>query len=465
MRTFPRLSSITLALTLAFLSALPTVTQAQSPRVGHLGGSCVPGEFGFSSALLVCTDGRVFRHALHDDIPPAPEGGYVARPEWFPTLRQFLGGPEPACPLTGRVTFTHPVIAPADITSTIPQGMMIQDHVTPIDHGYFGVRSLTIPRAQRTDADWLPVYAPADGVITEVSLLGSPTSIRVTIVHGCDTYSIYMVLNRVAGVLASLHDDLMARQYLSTSIAVSAGTLFGEQRDNPLDFSVHDGAAWLSGLIAPFSYTTAEGWKPFTVDPWRYFSPDLAEAYEAKMQRTQAPRWGLIDLDIAGTASGNWFLEGTLGYAGHPVETYRDATGPINGGMVPGKNTYAWNHLAIAPHWVQPTHWIFSTGWWADAAGDPLQLLMELREGVPVPSALTPASGIVAYRLTDWSNVGQEPGEASLPIGYTLRPSRVRGVVALRVNADGTLTVEPFPAMLDAAQFTGFTPAARTYRR
>ncbi|MDO8795149.1 MAG: hypothetical protein Q7J25_11070 [Vicinamibacterales bacterium] len=455
---------ICLASALTALAALPGTAGAQAPRSAQVGAPCAPGEFGYGSGLLVCAEGGTFRYALHDDVPPVPDGGYTSRPAWFPTLAQQFGRPATACPLTGRVTFTHPVMAVGDVTSTIPQGMMVREHVTPIDHGYFSPRTLAIPRALRTDTDWLPVYAPADGTITEVSLLGSPTSIRVTIEHACETYSIYMVLNRVAGVLGSLHDELMVRQYLNVSIPVLAGTLFGEQRDNPLDFSVHDGAAWLSGFVAPFSYTMLEAWKPFTVDPWRYVSPDLAEAYEARMQRVAPPRWGVIDLDIAGTASGNWFLAGTMGYSGRSVEDYANASTTLGGGAVEGRNSYAWSHLSLVPHWVQPSRWIFSTGWWADPAGDATQRLMVIPPGVPPPSALTPDSGTVAYRVTVWSVVGQE-GEAALPIGYELEPGQTPGVVAIRVNADQTLTVEVFPALSDPAQFTGFTPAMRTYRR
>lgn len=453
-----------IACTVPLLTGLPSSVRAQAPRNARWGGSCTPGEFGTGSGLLVCSEGGTFRYALHEDIPPPPDGGYTTRPAWYPTLGQQLGGMEVACPLAGRITFTHPVMNLGDVTSIIPQGMMVADHVTPIDHGYFGSRTLSIPREQRTDADWLPVYAPADGVIREVSLLGSPTSIRVVIAHGCETYSIYMVLNRVAGALATLHDDLMARQSLQPNLRVLAGELFGEQRDNPLDFSVHDGATWLPGLIAPLSYTSGEGWKPFTVDPWPYFSPDLAEGYVSRMQRVSPPRWGVIDQDVAGTASGNWFLQGTMGYAGRSVEDYRNAAAEIGGGMVPGKNSYAWSHLSIVRHWVQPSWWIFSTGWWADAAGDPRQSLLEVREGLPEPSALTPASGIIVYRLLSWSNSGQQ-GEASLPIGYQLETGHAQGIVAIRVNDDATLSLELFPGVADPAAFAGFTPAVRTYRR
>src|SRR5205085_5616833 len=162
-----------------------------------------------------------------------------------------------------------------DLLRIVPQGDMIGDHVTPIDHGYIGVRPLGIPNGQRTEADYVPVYAPADGEVLEISLLGSPTSIRLVFANGCNTYTVFMVLNRLSGALATLQDDLQSRGRLTPNIRVLAGEEFAVQRDNPIDFAINDQAAWLSDFVAPFSYAEGEAWKPYTVNPWPYFSPDL----------------------------------------------------------------------------------------------------------------------------------------------------------------------------------------------
>ncbi|MBI2189509.1 MAG: hypothetical protein HYU37_20625 [Acidobacteria bacterium] len=439
---------------------------ARPAAAQSLGGPCdTPGQLGWAGFLLTCGESGTYRYALHDDVPPAPEGGYTERPEWYPRLSEVLRALDPpACPASGRVTFTHPVVRLEDLLPIIPQGAMVGDHVTPIDHGYIGITPLAKPRASRTDADYIPVYAPADAEVLEISLLGSPRSIRIVMAHGCEVYSIHMVLNRLSGALAHLQDDLLARGRLDPHIRLLAGTEFAEGRDNPPDFSVHDGAQWLSGLVSPFSYTTAESWKPYTVDPWPYFSPDLAAAYEAKMQRLEAPRWGRIDYDIAGTAAGNWFLAGTVGYSGRLEQDFR-SNERLSGGVVPGKATYAWSHLAIARHSVQPSRWIFSIGWWADARGDPRQLLLEVRSGQPQPSELTTASGVVVYRLWTWTNATSVASDAPQPIGYDIMPTRIQGLVAIQVNADETLGVEVMPGAEDPATFRGFTPAKRLYRR
>ena len=217
--------------------------------------------------------------------------------------------------------------------------------------------------------------------------------------------------------------------------------------------------------MSPFSYAEGEASKPYTVDPWPYFSPDLAEAYRASLQRVVSPRWGRIDQDVPGTAAGNWFLDGTLGYSGRSVDTFRFATTTLSGGPVEGKNTYAWSHLAIARHWVQPTKWIFSIGWWKDQQGDPGQWLIEVASGQPEPSALTPGSGVVVYRLNHLGTTAPHNGNAPMPIDYDVVPFGTEGIVAVQVNTDGTLTIEPRPGVQDPATFTGFSAAKRTYRR
>ncbi|MDA1185335.1 MAG: hypothetical protein O2930_11920 [Acidobacteria bacterium] len=450
---------------LALLSVmcLPGSGTAQAP--GGFGAPCSPGEFSFSGNVLVCSEAGAFRNALSEDLPPAPAGGYVERPSWYPSLSDVFHAVEPPrCPLTGRVTFTSPVVRIEDVIGTTPQGLMVADHVTPIDHGYIGVRPLNTPPAERTEADYVPISAPADAEVIEISLLGAPNTIRVVLANGCDTYSIYMVLNRLSGALAFLQDDLLARGSLAPYVRLLAGEEFAEQRDNPVDFSVHDGGAWLSGFVSPFSYTVAEAWKPYTVDPWPYFSPDLAAAYEASMLRLVPPRWGTIDQDVPGTASGNWFVAGTVGYSGRSEAEFRAAE-PVRGGPVEDRNTYAWSHLAIVRHHVQPGTWMLSTGWWRNERGDPTQWLLGVDEGQPQPSDLTAESGLVVYRLWSFTYSPPYKGYGMQAVGYELVPQQVVGLAAVQVREGEALAIELKPDVQSPAGVVGFSPAVRVYRR
>lgn len=440
----------------------------------RIGMSCsTNGVFGYTGGMLSVCKNNVVKYALPTDIPPAPTGGYKSRPSWYPTLAQQQGQrSEPTC-APSTIKFTSPVVPLAQMVASIPYGMMTGGHVTPIDHGYLGVSSLSKPAATRTEADYIPVSSPAAGTITSVQNLGIPTSIRVTIEHGCNVSTVYMVLNRLSGVLAPYAEELKANNASkSLSIPVKAGEEFGRQRDNMIDFNVWDGTQWLSGFENPYAYVNGEAWKPFTADPLPFFTPELRTAIEANMQKTTSPRFGKIDYDVRGAASGNWFIDGTIGYNGHFVSEYATANTELPGDPPQGKSEYSWNHLAIAPHEVDGSKWIFSTGWWMNAAGDAKQVMMNIESGKPTPDKLTVASGLVSYQLTQFTQV--EPAgspartsgsSAPYAVGYTLGAGMPLGVVALQVNADGSLSVEINTTMTQSSQFTAFTSAKRTYRR
>jgi hypothetical protein len=426
-----------------------------------LGTSCdAKSELTWTVIGVVVCDGGKYRFAVPEDFPPTPSGGYTSRPDWYPTLNQILGAgrPEPTC-AASTVKFTHPVVPLDQLATTIPYGAMIGDHITPIDHAYLGIKSLEKPKTQRTEDDYIDVTAPADGIITELSSLGAPWTNRVTIDHGCGIYTLYMVLNRPSGVLADAYEEMTAKGgYLPLSVPVKAGEVFGQQRDNALDFNVFDGSQWLSGFASPVSYLTDDTWKPYTADYLPFFSGEIRTVMESSLQRTSAPRVGKIDHDVIGAAAGNWFLDGTFGYGGKSVDLYRNATTPIPGGPVEGKNANSWSHLSISPHEVDTEQWVFSIGWFTDPKGDFPQMLLGIPAGKPAPSQLTSVVGPVVYDLYQLGYTYKRPSgsEASAPVGYKLQRGQSKGRVVLHVNADGTLSLEVG---------TEFTSAKRTYRR
>jgi hypothetical protein len=422
----------------------------------------------------ICKNGKV-SYLLAADAPKTPAGGFTSRPEWYPTLAQILGGPgatEPTC-TPSSVSFTSPVLPLDQLAPAIPYGLMVAGHVTPIDHAYLGIKALAKPASQLTASDYVPVTAPADGTITEVSNLGSPNSYRVVINHGCNLWSVYMVMNKVTGVLASVASQAANSGYVTPNIKVKAGDEFGRQAETMLDFNVFDGTQWLSGFQNIQSYLTLDTWKPYTADYLPFFTPSIRSAMEAQLQKTSSPRVGKIDYDIAGTASGNWFLAGTNGYAGRLNSDYENATAMLGGGSVPGKNDYSWSHLAIAPHQVDTKAWVFSSGWWKDPKGDADQAVLVVGSGQVAPDKLTSASGMVVYKLAQLSYTPpagvtpNPPGSmAPWPVGYTVVTGDVgRGVVALQVNADGSLSLELNTTLTDPASLTAFTAAKRIYNR
>jgi hypothetical protein len=463
---------------LAWQSAKPGDSGSGSNQVSDNGNTMVqvgmtcdaPGDTVFMNELYVCKNG-IWGYPIPGDLPINADG---SKPDWYPDLDTLVNhGQAPATCTPSEVTFTHSFLPVDQLDASIPHGAMIGDHVTPIDHAYIGIKTLNIAAEARTDADYLPITAPADGTIVDVGSLGSPTSHRVVINHGCGVYTIYMVVNRLTGALAEVAATVESQGNVSTNIPIKAGEEFGQQRDNPLDFNVWAADSWLSGLANPLSYIYAESWKPYTADPTRFFTPELAEQYSNIMQRTSEPRWGKIDHDVVGSASGNWFLQGTMGYSGRAVSDYANATEPVRGGQVPGKNTYAYGHLSISPHEVAPQAWVFSTGWWQDPAGDPRQTFLVIGADQPTPDQLTSADGVVVYGLADGQRldadgapIQMDPARsmAPMPIGYTIGVGPAFGSVALQVNADGTLSVELFPDQPNV-QITQLSEQQRIYQR
>ena len=451
-------------------------TQNTGFKLGQLGASCSKnGEIAWNGMITaICKNGKV-SYLLAADAPKTPVGGYTSRPEWYPTLTQILGGPgaaDPTC-APSSISFTSPVLPLDQLAPAIPYGLMVGGHVTPIDHAYLGVKALSKPASQLTASDYVPVTAPADGIITEVSNLGAPNSYRVVINHGCNLYSVYMVMNKVTGVLASLAAQAATSGYLKANVKVKAGDEFGRQAETMLDFNVFDGTQWLSGFQNIQSYLTLDTWKPYTADYLPFFTPSIRTAMEAQLQKTSSPRVGKIDHDIAGTASGNWFLAGTNGYAGRLNSDYENATAMLGSGSVPGKNDYSWSHLAIAPHQVDTKAWVFSSGWWKDPKGDADQAVLVVGPGQVAPDKLTSASGMVVYKLAQLSYAPpagvtpNPPGSmAPWPVGYTVvTGDSSKGVVALQVNPDGSLSVELNTTLTNPASLTAFTAAKRIYNR
>jgi hypothetical protein len=215
----------------------------------------------------------------------------------------------------------------------------------------------------------------------------------------------------------------------------------------------------------------AETWKPYTADPSRFFVPELATALHNVMQRTSEPRWGKIDYDVNGSASGTWFLAGTLGYSGRAIADYANATAPIRGDQAANIRFYSRGHLAIAPHQVDPSQWVFSAGWWNDPQGDPRQAFLVIGAQQKTPDKLTSADGVVVYGLTD-GGILDATGKpfmpknqmAPLPVGYTLALGQTWGSVALQVNDDGSLSVELFPKE-PTKKVSQLSDNKRTYQR
>lgn len=181
---------------------------------------------------------------------------------------------------------------------------------------------------------------------------------------------------------------------------------------------------------------------------------------------------GKIDYDTMGGADGNWFVKDHFGYRCNPTSVYQNATSMIFNTVDSTKQTYVWCHLAIAPHEVDTSAWIFSTGWWKDSKGDPKQFLIDVESGKIAPNAITEKSGVVIYRLTfivtsesAGSPARPDGGTAPYAIGYcSFKPStqQTAGYLAIQIRTDGTMAID---VSTDTTPITGLTANPRIYSR
>lgn len=166
----------------------------------------------------------------------------------------------------------------------------------------------------------------------------------------------------------------------------------------------------------------------------------------AKNPRTAEPRSGKIDYDIAGKLIGNWFEEGTNGYAG-PKEHQN--------GNNPGGGKGYWNgHFAIVPDAINPSITNISFGDYQGAAKQ-----FNAKDGSKDPASVSKADGPVTYELVQFVNPSPSPTG-----GVPMRNQQVMGSVMLQVLDGNKIKMQAFPGKT-ASQVSGFTSAAKTYQR
>jgi hypothetical protein len=166
-------------------------------------------------------------------------------------LSQFFSRGE--CIERPDVRFTAAPADPNDLSHIYPLGLMTGSHVTPVDHQYYYWASLDVPVERYT------VHSPANGVVVEVGY--QPPDYRVIIEHSCNVYTIWILLERLAGPLAHLDGAIPSSRPHYERIPVSAGEIIAYDGGTAgFDFSVHDARVLLPGFVRPESYAL-EPWK------------------------------------------------------------------------------------------------------------------------------------------------------------------------------------------------------------
>jgi hypothetical protein len=326
-----------------------------------------------------------------------------------------------------------------------PYGLMIDSHVTPIDHMYFE------PADRQSALDAYNVYAPADGVITEIQrretggyVTGVEEEYRLVITYTCTFFSYYDLITVLDPSITDKASEVEKSGFARVEIPVKKGQLIGKIGKQTLDFAVWDTEKPLTGFVVSEHYES-EAWKIYTVNPFDYFTDDVRKILIAKNLRTAKPIEGKIDYDIDGKLVGNWFREGTNGYEGA------------------NQNKYYEGHLSIVYNYLDPTAIMVSVG---DFNGESKQFTVEGNK--PDPAKVGKSTGLVKYGLVDFEYImpnGQPWDRASLVKNLKVRnASQLHGTILFQLVEKRKLKVEIFPGK-SASQVSGFTKNVRVYER
>ncbi|MCA9349096.1 hypothetical protein KC878_03050 [Candidatus Saccharibacteria bacterium] len=345
------------------------------------------------------------------------------------------------CSSNERVSMQNLPMDIENVDSISPYGLTAGAHVTPIDHLYFYPKN--------SDRDAFPVYAMADGYIVEVGARGvmvdsgesRPPEYRIIFQHSCQTVSYFDLVTKLDDIIAKQVGDLGSNGSKgSLRIPVKAGQEIGRIGAQSLDTAVYNFSITLPGFIHPEMYES-EPWKVHTDDFYSYFSSSLQDKMLSKSTRQAKPYSGKIDYDIPGKLIGNWFKEGTNGYAG---------VSGSGGGT--GSNGYWVGHLALLYYANDPQYIIISLG---DYQGSPKAFAV--KGNTPDPATIGVDSGVVKYELIEAPN----GGGGSVSINQN---SQVQATALFQVLENEKLKTEVFPGQ-SGAEITGFTDKALSYER
>src|SRR6185503_12786296 len=127
---------------------------------------------------------------------------------------------------------------------------------------------------------------------------------------------------------------------------MKAGQVIGKVRGGfTFDFALIDTTVTRKGFVRPEQFLQRDPWKPHTVDPFDYIDEPMRSQLAALNPRKAPPLGGKIDYDVDGRLAGNWYREGTGGYAG-----------------LSRRWDYWVGHLSFAYHHLAPSVVIVSIG-------------------------------------------------------------------------------------------------------
>ncbi|MBI5774680.1 MAG: hypothetical protein HZA89_13170 [Verrucomicrobia bacterium] len=334
-----------------------------------------------------------------------------------------------------------------DINHINPMGMMASGHTTPNDHLYL-VAKETPDKGKLYD-----VLAVADGHVVTIQWRPNPpggqaqfdptvfdraVDLKVTLEHAATVWSYVDHLVEVSEFIRKeAGERLKPGQPVLLRVPVKAGQVIGKVRGGfTFDFALIDTTTTRKGFVRPEQFLKRDPWKPHTVDPFDYIDEPLRTRLLAFNARKTPPLGGKIDYDMDGRLAGNWYREGTGGYAG-----------------LDRRWDYWVGHLTFGYHHLAPSVVIVSIG---ELDGRARQFAV--RGNAPDPAKISKADGVVKYTLVTPS-VDSRTGRP-----MTGFQERAYGTLLVQLVEERKLKFEAFPGKA-GAEVSGFTGAAKNYER
>jgi hypothetical protein len=361
-----------------------------------------------------------------------------------------------------------------DIGYIIPLGNMQSGHTTPSDHLYLVPKGAVNqmqgnarggnpdggrrPPGQGTGLDTrdftklYDVVAVADGFIVmlqwrpnpqggqakyDPSVFDRAVDLKVFIEHSAHVWSYVDHLVEIdAAILKQVPGGVQPGGPVNVRIPVKAGQVIGKVGNQTFDFALIDTGTARKGFVRPEQFLKRDPQKPHVVDPFDYIDEPLRSELIKKDVRKVPPFGGRIDYDIDGKLIGNWYQEGTGGYAG-----------------LDRRIDYWVGHLSIVYHHLDPKIIVFSIGNYDGRAAQ-----FWVKGNAPDPATIGEKDGVVKYELI-YGKLGSSGQLQQRP-----EADQVQGTVLCQVLTDRKLKFEAFPCMT-GSEVKNFTDKAKTYER
>ncbi len=336
-----------------------------------------------------------------------------------------------------KIKFDYPPVNLDETLVMLPRGLMTGDHVTPVNHHYF-------QNFDNQEYD-IEVYSPGKGYITDIAHMPNAEEgkdYHITIRYTCTLWSYYIYVSNLPEKIKVYAPP--KHGYKGVKIPVEAGELLGYYKNN-LDFNLIDKEITLTGFAVPEHYEL-EAYKLHVVpDTYEYFNEPIKSKLIEKSIRTAEPISGKIDYDIYGKLVGNWFLEGTNGYAGKKPEQYWEGD------------------LSFVYDYIDPERIVISI---AGYDGE-ISQQFGVKGNDPDPAKISVEEGLVKYELISYDYItnGNSWDRKSLAKNLKTVPSEnVMGVILVQLIDDRKIKFEAFPGKT-APQAKGFTSNMKIYER